>query len=156
MNYWLLKSEPSVFGIDDLEACGRRGSPWDGVRNYQARNMLRDQMRKGDLAFMYHSSCEDPGITGIMEIASPGRPDPTAFDPKDHHYDPDSRPDDPRWYLVDVRLKRRVRRLIPLEELRRHKPLSGMQLLKRGNRLSVMPVSKAHWDYILKLEHKNS
>jgi predicted RNA-binding protein with PUA-like domain len=156
MNYWLLKSEPSVFSIDDLEKCGRRGSGWDGVRNYQARNMLRDRMRKGDLAFLYHSSCEEPGITGIMEIASAGRPDPTAFDPRDHHYDPDSDHGNPRWYLVDVRLKRRLRRLISLEELRNHRPLSGMQLLKRGNRLSVMPVSKREWDYILKLERKDS
>jgi len=156
MNYWLMKSEPSVFGIDHLEARGRRGSPWDGVRNYQARNMLRDGMRQGDLAFLYHSSCEEPGITGIMEIASNGRPDPTAFDPEDHHYDPDSDPGNPRWYLVDVRFKRRTRRLIPLDELRRHRILSDMQLLKRGNRLSVMPVSKTHWDYILKLEKKES
>jgi predicted RNA-binding protein with PUA-like domain len=155
LNYGLLKSEPSVFGIDDLENCGRKGSAWDGVRNFQARNMLRDGMRKGDLAFLYHSSCDEPGITGIMEIASGGRPDPTAFDPEDHHYDPDSDPARPRWYLVDVRLKRRLRRLIPLQELRDHRPLSGMQLLQRGNRLSVMPVSKAHWDYILGLEKEN-
>jgi predicted RNA-binding protein with PUA-like domain len=154
MNYWLLKSEPSVFSIDDLAACGRRTEPWDGVRNYQARNMLRDGMRRGDLAFFYHSGCEVPGIAGIMEIASPGRPDPTAFDASDHHYDPDSDPEHPRWYLVDVRFRRRLRRLIPLEELRRHRALAGMQLLKRGNRLSVTPVSKKHWDCILKLEKR--
>ena len=152
---WIMKSEPSVFSIDDLAARGKRAEPWDGVRNYQARNMLRDGMQRGDLAFFYHSSCEEPGIAGIMEIASEGRPDPTAFDPGDHHYDPDSDPARPRWYLVDVRFGRRLKRLIPLEELRRHKALTGMQLLKRGNRLSVTPVSKKHWDYILKLEKKD-
>jgi predicted RNA-binding protein with PUA-like domain len=153
MKYWLMKSEPDTFSIDDLEARGRRAEPWDGVRNYQARNMLRDQMRKGDLAFFYHSGCEVPGITGIMEIAGPGRPDPTAFDPGDHHFDPDSDPDNPRWYLVDVLFRRRTKRLITLEELRGHRALAGMQLLKRGNRLSVTPVSRKHWDYILKLEN---
>jgi predicted RNA-binding protein with PUA-like domain len=152
MNYWLMKSEPASFSIDDLERRGRRGEPWDGVRNYQARNMLRDAMRIDDLAFFYHSGCDVPGIAGIMDIASTARPDPAAFDPEDEHHDPGSDPANPRWYLVDVRFRRRLRRLIPLEELRRHKALAGMQLLKRGNRLSVMPVSKAHWDYILKLE----
>jgi len=156
MNYWLLKSEPDVFSLDDLEAAGRRGTGWDGVRNYQARNMLRDGMRKGDLAFFYHSGCEIPGIAGIMEVASASRPDATQFDPSDHHHDPDSDPDDPRWFLVDVRFKRRLRRFVSLEELRGHRPLAGMQLLKRGNRLSVTPVSKKHWNYILKLEQKKT
>jgi predicted RNA-binding protein with PUA-like domain len=152
MQYWLFKSEPSTFSIDDLNASPGRRTPWDGVRNYQARNMIRDSMHKGDLAFFHHSSCDQPGIAGIVEIAGPARPDPTAFDPAHHHFDPGSSPDAPRWYLVDVRLKRRFRRVITLEDLRQHRPLAGMQLLKRGNRLSVMPVTKKEWDYVLGLE----
>jgi predicted RNA-binding protein with PUA-like domain len=151
-----MKSEPDVFSIDTLAARPGKRSVWDGVRNYQARNMLRNDMRIGDLAFFHHSGCEVPGIAGIMEIASAARPDPTAFDPDDDHHDPGSDPANPRWYLVDVRFRRRLRRPIPLEELRRHRALAGMQLLKRGNRLSVMPVSKAQWEYILLLEQRKS
>ncbi len=150
MAYWLMKSEPTEFGIDDLERVGIE--PWDGVRNYQARNMMRDQMRRGDLAFLYHSNCDPPGIVGIMEIAREGYPDPTAFDPADRHYDPASDPARPRWYLVDVRFVRRLRRLIPLAELRACPQLEGLALLRRGNRLSVMPVSETHWQAILALE----
>jgi len=150
MNYWLMKSEPSVFGIDDL----KRGitEPWDGVRNYQARNMLRDAMKQGDLAWFYHSACDEPGITGIMEIATPAYPDPTAFDPGDPHFDPKSVPDNPRWFLVDVKYKRKLKRTITLAELRNQPPLQEMQLLRKGNRLSIMPVSKKEWDYILGME----
>jgi len=150
MAYWLMKSEPTEFGIDDLERVAIE--PWDGVRNYQARNMMRDQMRRGDLAFLYHSNCDPPGIVGIMEIAREGYPDPTAFDPADRHYDPASDPARPRWYLVDVRFVRRLRRLIPLAELRACPQLEGLALLRRGNRLSVMPVSETHWQAILALE----
>jgi len=150
MNYWLMKSEPSVFSIDDLRKVHTTG--WDGVRNYQVRNMMRDQMRKGDLAFFYHSSCEVPGVVGIMEIAGPARPDPTAFDPKSKYYDPGSSPEKPRWYLVDVRFKRKLRRVVTLEEMRGEKALAGMQLLKRGNRLSITPVTKKEWDHILSME----
>ena len=154
MNYWLFKSEPEAFSIDDLAAAPKQTSAWDGVRNFQARNMLRDSIKKGDEAFFYYSSCAVPGIAGIMSIAKEGYPDATAFDPKHHHYDPDSKRDAPRWFVVDVKLKRRLSRVITLEELRAHagKRLSEFVLLRRGNRLSVMPVSKKDWDFILTLE----
>lgn len=151
VQYWLLKSEPSVFGIDDLRAAPARRTFWDGVRNYQARNLLRDRMRKGDLAFFYHSSCAEPAIVGIVEITSAGYPDPTAFDPGDPHYDPKSDPASPRWYGVDVRLERRLRRPVTLQTLRSEPALARMQLLQRGNRLSVMPVSEREWNTILAL-----
>jgi predicted RNA-binding protein with PUA-like domain len=152
MNYWLIKSEPSSFSIDDLARAPRKTTAWDGVRNYQARNMLRDQMRKGDQAFFYHSSCDVPGVAGVVEVVRTGYPDVTAFDPKDDHYDPESKRDDPRWFMVDVRLVRKLARVITLDELRAVRGLSGMQLLKRGNRLSVMPVSAREWQLVLDLE----
>lgn len=152
MNYWLMKSEPGEFSIDDLKNRPGRVEPWDGVRNYQARNMMRDEMKKGDLAFFYHSNCDIPGIVGIMQINSRGYPDPTAFDPQDPHYDPKSDPDNPRWYLVDVKFKRKLKRTITLSELKDKKPLQEMRLLQKGNRLSVMPVTRKEWDYILALE----
>jgi predicted RNA-binding protein with PUA-like domain len=152
MNYWLMKSEPDVFSIDDLKNRPKQTEPWDGVRNYQARNMLRDDMKKVDLALFYHSSCEVPGIVGIMEIVKEGYPDPTAFNPKHKYYDPKSKPDKPTWYLVDVKFKRKLKRVIPLTELRDKKPLQNMRLLQKGNRLSVMPVTKKEWEYILSLE----
>lgn len=151
-NYWLMKSEPGEFSIDDLRARRSRTEPWDGVRNYQARNMMRDEMRPGDQAFFYHSACEEPGIVGIVKIASEAYPDPTAFDPQDKHYDPKSDPDDPRWFLVDVKFVRKLGRTIGLKELRDHDALADMVLLRRGNRLSIMPVSAEHWNYILGLE----
>jgi predicted RNA-binding protein with PUA-like domain len=153
MQYWLMKTEPDTFGVDDLAKAPKATACWDGVRNYQARNMLRDQMRRGDLAFLYHSSTAAPGIVAVMEIVRQGYPDSTAFDRKDHHFDPDSDPANPRWYMVDVRLKRRLARVITLEELRKHatKELAGMVLLRPGNRLSVMPVEAAHWKFILAL-----
>ena len=150
MHYWLLKTEPDSFGIDDLERAPRRTTAWDGVRNYQARNMLRDQMQRGDQAFLYHSSCATPGITGIVEVVKPAYPDVTAFDAGHHHHDPDSDPKNPRWYVVDVKLVRRLPRVVTLGELREHAKLqlSGMVLLRPGNRLSVMPVSAQHWKFI--------
>lgn len=150
--YWLMKSEPDEFSIDDLRKARRRTECWDGVRNYQARNMMRDEMKKGDLAFFYHSSCAIPGVAGIMEIVREGYPDETAFDPQDKHYDPKSDPDNPRWFHVDVKFVRKLRRVISLSELRMQRQLQGLSLLRRGNRLSVMPVSEEHWDYILSLE----
>lgn len=154
MNHWLLKTEPSSFGIEDLAQLPGRTTAWDGVRNYQARNMLRDTMKKGDLALLYHSSCEVPGVVGIIEIAKAGYPDATAFDKRHAHHDPDSDPANPTWYVVDVRLKRALQHIIPLSELRVHASgaLKSFQLLKRGNRLSVMPVTKKEWDFILTLE----
>ncbi|HKK15486.1 MAG TPA: EVE domain-containing protein [Gammaproteobacteria bacterium] len=152
MRYWLMKSEPGEFSIDDLKNRPGRTEPWDGVRNYQARNMMRDEMQKGDLAFFYHSNCDAPGITGIMTIHHAGYPDPTAFDPHDPHFDPKSDADNPRWYLVDVKFKRKLKRTITLSELKDKKPLQNMKLLQRGNRLSVMPVTKKEWEYILAIE----
>lgn len=154
MNYWLMKSEPSSFSIEDLARLPGKTSSWDGVRNYQARNMLRDQMARGDLAFFYHSSCEQPGIVGIVEIVRPGYPDATAFDPQHVHYDPDSKPATPRWYMVDVKLSRLFSRVISLDELKRHatKKLAGLLILRPGNRLSITPVTPAHWKFIVALE----
>jgi len=150
MAYWLMKSEPDVFGIDDLKSVRRE--PWDGVRNYQVRNMMRDDMRKGDLAFFYHSNCKEPGIVGLMTIASAAYPDPTQFDPDSKYYDPKSDPEDPRWLLVDVRYKRKLKRNITLAELKASDGLDDFLLTRRGNRLSVMPVSEAHWQAILSME----
>jgi predicted RNA-binding protein with PUA-like domain len=154
MNYWLMKTEPSTFGVDDLAAKPAKTAMWDGVRNYQARNMLRDDFKKGDRAFLYHSSCEVPGIAGIVEVVRTAYADPTAFDKKHDHYDQGSDPKNPRWVVVDVQLKRRLKRVITLDELRMHetRELDGMLLLKRGNRLSITPLSAAHWKYILSLE----
>jgi predicted RNA-binding protein with PUA-like domain len=154
MHYWLMKTEPDTFSVDDLAKAPRATTSWDGVRNFQARNMLRDDMKRGDQAFLYHSSCDVPAVVAVMEIVKDGYPDPSAFDRKDHHYDPDSDPGKPRWFVVDVRLKQRLDRAITLEELRKHaaKELKGMVLLRPGNRLSVMPVESAHWKFILSLE----
>ena len=150
MAYWLMKSEPDVFGIDDLKRVRRE--PWDGVRNYQVRNMMRDDMHKGDLAFFYHSNCEQPGIAGIMRIVGGARPDPAQFDPESRYYDPKSSPDDPRWLLVDVGYQRKLKRNISLHELKCCPELAEMPLVRRGNRLSVMPVTAAQWNFILALE----
>ncbi|QKT03129.1 EVE domain-containing protein [Ectothiorhodospiraceae bacterium 2226] len=153
MNYWLMKSEPDVFGIDHLAERPDQTEPWDGVRNYQARNMLRDQMKVGDQIFFYHSNCKVPGIVGIAEVAREGYPDHTAFDPECKYYDPASDPEKPRWYMVDVRLKRKLARVISLEELKARPELADMPLVRRGNRLSVMPVTPEQWRFILSLEH---
>ncbi len=152
MNYWLMKSEPDVFGIDHLIAMPNKTEHWDGVRNYQARNMLRDQMQKDDLVFFYHSNCKQPGIVGIAKVIKEGYPDHTAFDPESRYYDPKSNPDQPRWYMVDIQHKRKLKRTITLQELKQHPQLEGMALLRKGNRLSVIPVEKKQWDYILELE----
>jgi predicted RNA-binding protein with PUA-like domain len=154
MKYWLMKSEPDVFGIDHLAKLPRKTDHWDGIRNYQVRNMLRDEMKKGDLAFFYHSNCKEPGIVGIVEVVKEGYPDFTAFEPGEKYYDPKSDPENPRWYMVDVKLKRKFRRVISLQELKQYKSLSEMLILRRGNRLSITPISKKHWDFILKLENK--
>lgn len=150
MQYWLMKSEPGSYSIDDLKR--DRRTCWDGVRNYQARNMMRDDMCKGDPVFFYHSNCDEPGIVGIAEVSRTAYPDHTAFDPEDPHYDPKSDPDNPRWFMVDLRYKRKLKRTITLAELRGIRKLEGLQLLKRGNRLSVMPVDPKHWKAILALE----
>ena len=154
MQYWLMKTEPSVFGIEDLARAPRTTTSWDGVRNFQARNMLRDLMKKGDQVFLYYSSTDVPGIVGVMEVTKAGYPDATAFDRKHDHYDPDSDVKSPRWFTVDVRLKERFTRTITLTELRKHagKELKGMMLLRPGNRLSVTPVDADHWNFIRSIE----
>lgn len=150
MAYWLMKSEPDAYSIDDLERDGRE--PWDGIRNYQARNMMRDDMKVGDKAFFYHSSCKVPAVVGIMRIASKPYPDPTQFDPDSKYFDPKSTEDEPRWVLVDVEFERKLKRPVPLTELKQHPELDDFLLNKRGNRLSIFPVSKAHWKTVLSLE----
>jgi predicted RNA-binding protein with PUA-like domain len=152
MQYWLMKSEPDVFSIDDLAAAPRRTTGWDGVRNYQARNFIR-AMARGDQAFFYHSNCAEPGIAGLVEITRTAYPDPTAFDRKDPHYDPGSTESAPRWYMVDVTFVRRTRRVITLAELRKYaeKQLKELRLLQRGNRLSVLPVNAREWRFIVGL-----
>jgi predicted RNA-binding protein with PUA-like domain len=152
MNYWLMKSEPSTFGIDDLAKAPRHRSHWDGVRNYQARNMLRDEMKKGDLAFFYHSSCEVPGIYGIVKIVREGYPDPTAFDPRHAHFDPKSDAAAPTWYMVDVALERRFAAPLTLEKLKANaRALGDLVVLRRGNRLSITPVTATQWRKVLAL-----
>jgi predicted RNA-binding protein with PUA-like domain len=151
MNYWLMKSEPDVFGINDLYNKPNQTEHWDGVRNYQARNMMRDAMKLGDLVFFYHSNCDQPGIVGIMEVVKEGYPDFTAFDPDDSHFDPKSDPTQPRWIMIDVKYIRRLSRTITLKELKLLPELTGMVLLRPGNRLSIMPVSKEEWGYIMSL-----
>ncbi|KTD65566.1 EVE domain-containing protein [Legionella spiritensis] len=147
-NYWLVKSEPSCFSIDDLQKAPEKTTHWDGVRNYQARNFMRDDMAVGDLVFFYHSNCNPPGIAGIAEVTSPAYPDYTAFDPNSEHPDEKSTPDNPRWFMVDVRFKEKFDHLIPLETLKHYPELANMTLLRKGNRLSVMPVGKQEWDFI--------
>ncbi len=153
MKHWLFKSEPEEFSIDDLAARPKQTEHWDGVRNYQARNFMRDEMRVGDLAFFYHSNCKEPGIVGIVRISREAYPDHTAFDPDDKHFDPKSDPDNPRWFMVDVTFERKFDRVLSLRELKTHSELrlKGFPLVRRGNRLSVMPVSEAHWKFILSL-----
>jgi predicted RNA-binding protein with PUA-like domain len=149
VNYWLLKSEPSTFSIDDLMNRPARREHWDGVRNYQARNHLR-AMRAGDLAFFYHSSCAQPGIVGIMRIVREAYPDSSALDPASPYHDPRATAEDPRWFMVDVEFERRIDPPITLTELRRH-PELDLLILRRGNRLSVTPVSADDWHFVLSL-----
>lgn len=143
--HWLMKSEPDTFGIDDLKKRGTE--PWSGVRNYQARNFMKDEMSVGDGVFFYHSSCPEPGIAGLAEVASKPYVDKSQFDPASPYFDPKSKKEAPRWVNVDVRATKKTR-LVPLEELRRHKALAKMVTLRPGNRLSITPVTEAEWKYI--------
>ncbi len=152
MRYWLMKSEPEAFSIDDLHDRPGQTEHWDGVRNYQARNMMRDEMKIGDQMFFYHSNCDEPGIVGIAEVARESYPDFTAFDPDDKHFDPKSNSDKPTWFMVDVRFVRKLSRTISLRELKLKVELAELALLRRGNRLSIMPVSEQQWQFILNLE----
>ena len=148
MAYWLMKSEPDEFSIDDLAAAPKQTTPWFGVRNYQARNYMRDHMKVGDRVLFYHSSCEVPGIAGIARVASKPHPDASQFDRKSEYYDADSKRDAPRWMLVDVKLVKKTR-VMPLDEMRTYPELAGMVVLKRGNRLSITPVTDDEWKFIL-------
>jgi predicted RNA-binding protein with PUA-like domain len=148
MNYWLMKSEPDECSIDDVLAAPGRKTAWSGVRNYQARNFMRDAMHPGDGVLFYHSSCAEPGVAGIAEVASKAYPDASQFDRKSPYYDPASKKDQPRWFNVDVRALRKTRHL-PLSELRKAKPLARMWLLRPGSRLSITPVSAKEWAYIV-------
>ena len=150
--YWLVKTEPDVYSIDDLKR--DRVTGWDGVRNYQARNFMRDDMKRGDQVLIYHSNATPPGVVGVGEIAKESYPDPTAFDPNDPHFDPKSDPAKPRWMQVDIRFRKKFKRLIPLQELRDVPALSKMPLLQRGQRLSVQPVDKKDFERIVKLSDK--
>lgn len=151
MKYWLLKSEPNCYSIEDLQREKKQTSPWEGVRNYQARNFMRDEMRKGDLAFFYHSSCPTPGVVGVVEVVRESYPDHTAFDPKDRHYDPKSTKDNPRWFMVDVQFQKQFPEIITLQQLKAHPGLKDLQILKKGNRLSITPVSADDWKLIMGL-----
>lgn len=147
-----MKSEPDTFSIDDLQKRPEQTEHWDGVRNYQARNMMRDDMKIGDQVFFYHSNCELPGIVGIAEVVKESYPDFTAFDPDDKHFDPKSNPDKPTWFMVDVKFVRKLKRTISLQELKLKPELSDLALVRRGNRLSINPVSQDQWTFILNLE----
>ena len=147
-NYWLMKSEPSCFSIEDLINSPQQTTPWDGVRNYQARNFMRDQMQIGDLVFFYHSNCQPPGIIGIAEIVKTAYPDFTAWDPHSEHPDPNSTPENPRWFMVNIKFKQKFKHIISLEQLKKDPRLKNMQLLRKGNRLSVLPITQHEWNII--------
>lgn len=152
MAYWLMKTEPDGFSIDDLARVGRE--PWDGVRNYQARNFMRDAMRVGDEVFIYHSACKVPGIAGIGRVASDSYPDPTQFDPDSKYFDAGSKPEEPRWWLVDIEYVRTLGRLVSLSELKDMPAMEDSPLVRRGNRLSILPVTRSQWQAVLKTEKK--
>lgn len=149
MGYWLMKSEPDVYGIDDLERDGTE--PWDGIRNYQVRNMIRDDMQVGDLALFYHSRVKEPAAVGVMKIISEAYPDPTQFDANSHYFDAKSDPENPRWLLRDVEFVRKLERPVTLKELKAHPALDDFTLTRKGNRLSIFPVTDAQWDIVLGL-----
>ena len=155
MAYWLMKSEPDVYSIDHLRSQKRRTDHWDGIRNYQARNFMRDQMKTGDLAFFYHSNCSEPAVVGIMKIVSAAYPDHTAFDPNEKHFDAKSDPDNPRWLMVDVKFKKKLKMPITLQAIKAEKKLADMRLVQRGNRLSILPVTPGEWRHILKMAGKS-
>ena len=152
MRFWLMKTEPTEFSIDDLILRDNQTEHWDGVRNYQARNMIRDDMSVGDQVFIYHSNCDYPGIVGVAEISRTAYADFTAFDPENHHYDPKSKRESPTWFMVDVKFVRKLIRTITLIELKGYPELATLPLVRRGNRLSVMPVNEREWTFILGLE----
>lgn len=151
MGYWLFKSEPDTFSIDDLKARGAKGEPWDGVRNYQARNMLRDEVQKGDLVFFYHSNTDVPGIVGIAEVIKPAFPDPSQFNPESDYFDPKATPENPRWFCPQVKFHSKFKGTISLDQLKQIPALADMALVRKGNRLSIMPVTADQWQFIMGL-----
>jgi predicted RNA-binding protein with PUA-like domain len=151
MNYWIMKSEPDVFSFKDLKSRPKKTEPWNGVRNYQARNFMRDEMKIGDLILFYHSSCEIPGVAGIAKVGSAPYPDTTQFEKKSEYYDPKATAETPRWFLVDVSFHQDLKSLVPLEEMKKHPELKDMRLLSKGNRLSILPVTKEEFQFITKL-----
>ena len=151
MKYWLLKSEPDVFSFDHLRKLGKKTEPWNGVRNYQVRNMMRDEMKEGDLGLFYHSSCPQPGVAGVLRIARGARPDPTQFDESSEYYDKGSKKEDPRWLLVDVAWEKDFKNFVNLEDLRNEPRLAEMLILRKGNRLSITQVTKKEFDIICKM-----
>jgi predicted RNA-binding protein with PUA-like domain len=153
-HYWLLKSDPESFSFDDLWSLADRTTHWDGVRNFQARNFLRDEMKKGDLAFFYHSGGDDPGVVGIVEVVREGYPDHTAFDPKDSHFDPKSKKDSPTWSMIDIHAVERFPRPVSLAEMRTKPELEGLPLLQKGNRLSVQKVGSTEWNAVVALSKR--
>jgi len=153
--YWLMKSEPDCFSIDDLAAAPNKTTFWDGVRNYQARNLMRDEIKKGDVVLFYHSNAQPPGIAGLATVVKEAYPDFTAFDPNNHHYDPKSKQDSPTWMMVDIKFKKKFKCLLSLPELRSQPDLAGMALLQKGSRLSVQPVSEEHFQLIMELTEAN-
>ncbi len=151
MRYWLMKSEPDVYSIDDLAAEPDQTAYWEGIRNYQARNFIRDDMAVNDLAFFYHSRCDVPGIVGTMRIVREAYPDHTAFDASETYFDPKSDPDNPRWFMVDIKFERKFSHIVSLADLKREPALSQMKVVQRGNRLSITPVSPDEWAFILSM-----
>jgi predicted RNA-binding protein with PUA-like domain len=151
MNYWLMKSEPDVFSFPDLKSRPKKTEPWNGVRNYQARNFMRDDMKVGDLILFYHSSCEVPGVYGIAKVGSKPYPDSTQFDKKSEYYDPKATEENPRWFLVDVTFHKDLKHHVSLEELKKCDELKDMRLMQKGNRLSILPVAPEEFDFIVKL-----
>ena len=151
MKYWLMKTEPTTYSIEDLENESNQTTCWEGVRNYQARNLLRDDIQEGDRVLFYHSACKEPAVVGTAVVSRPGYPDSHAFDKRSKYYDAKSDPENPRWYMVDVTFKQKFKRTISLEELKAIPFLQEMKLLQKGNRLSVMPIDKTHWDFIIEL-----
>jgi predicted RNA-binding protein with PUA-like domain len=151
MKYWLVKAEPDCFSIDDLAKSKNKTTCWDGVRNYQARNFMRDDMKIGDRVFFYHSNADPTAVVGVCEVAKEAYPDHTQFDPEDKHFDPKADPTNPRWMMVDIKLVKKFKNPVPLAEIKDNPKLQKMKLVQRGNRLSVMPVEKNEWDEILKM-----
>ncbi len=151
MNFWLFKSEPETFGIDHLQQRPKQTEHWDGVRNYQARNMLRDDIKVGDKIFFYHSNCTPPGIVGTAEVVKAAYPDPSSWDDKSKYFDPKSSPENPRWFMVDVRFMEKFKKIMTLDEIKNNPALKDMVVARRGNRLSITPVKKDEWETITSL-----